>query len=170
MEQVRCSTLPPSLPHLTSLFIIQNVVTRKDPPHYWAEVAISPSGSAVALATKGGFLWGGSTDFKVSKTSPESKTARWVLASSTWPDWRYNLFLRFVRLSLICSLRQKSSRCSGELKWTASFPLYVATPAVLTTSIHNVQQFFSHRGGKDFFVVVVEKMMFAKGTGKHWTK
>lgn len=26
------------------------------------------------------------------------------------------------------------------------------------------------RGGKDFFVIVFEKLMFVKGTGKHWCK
>ena len=27
-----------------------------------------------------------------------------------------------------------------------------------------------HRGGKDFFVLVLEQLMFVKGTGKHWCK
>lgn len=26
------------------------------------------------------------------------------------------------------------------------------------------------RGGKDFFVLVLEQLMFVKGTGKHWCK
>ena len=26
------------------------------------------------------------------------------------------------------------------------------------------------RGGKDFFVIVMQKLMFVKGTGKHWCK
>ena len=28
----------------------------------------------------------------------------------------------------------------------------------------------SLRGGKDFFVLVFEQLMFVKGTGKHWCK
>ena len=27
-----------------------------------------------------------------------------------------------------------------------------------------------YRGGKDFFVVILEGMIFVKGTGKHWSK
>lgn len=42
------------------------VVCRKDPPHYWVEVAVSPTGKAIALVDKTGNMWGGSTDFKVS--------------------------------------------------------------------------------------------------------
>ena len=43
----------------------QTVVCKKDPPLYWAEVAVSLNGKAVALIDKGGYIWGGSPDFKV---------------------------------------------------------------------------------------------------------
>lgn len=48
---------------------MQTVVCKKDSPHYWAEVAISPTGKAVALVDRDGYLWGGSIDFKVSSSS-----------------------------------------------------------------------------------------------------
>lgn len=32
---------------------------------YWAEIAVSVDGKAVALVDKGGYLWGGTSDFKV---------------------------------------------------------------------------------------------------------
>ena len=44
----------------------QSVVTsKKDPQIYWAEIAVSVDGKAVAMVDKGGYLWGGTPDFKV---------------------------------------------------------------------------------------------------------
>ena len=48
---------------------LQNVMCRKESPLYWVEVAVSLNGRAVALVDKDGYLWGGSSDFKVSRAS-----------------------------------------------------------------------------------------------------
>ena len=40
---------------------------RKESPVYWVEVAVSLNGRAVALVDRDGYLWGGSSDFKVGK-------------------------------------------------------------------------------------------------------
>ena len=54
-----------SFSHLTHAHTTQTVVCKKEPPIYWATVAISPMGKAAALVDREGFVWGGSTDFKV---------------------------------------------------------------------------------------------------------
>ncbi len=38
---------------------------KKESPIYWAEIAISMNGKAAALVDRGGYIWGGSSDFKV---------------------------------------------------------------------------------------------------------
>lgn len=48
---------------------LQNVICRKESPLYWVEVAVSLNGRAVALVDRDGYLWGGSSDFKVSRAS-----------------------------------------------------------------------------------------------------
>lgn len=50
------------------LFFIQSVVCKKEPPIYWIEVAISPTGKAAALVDREGYMWGGTPDFKVRET------------------------------------------------------------------------------------------------------
>lgn len=87
----------------------QNVVCKKELP-YWIKIAISPTGKAVALVDREGYMWGGSTDFKVCETEFDLQTG------------------------------------SG-------------------LKIHQMEW-----GGKDFFVIVMQKLMFVKGTGKHWCK
>ena len=47
------------------LCIMQTVVCKKESSLYWAEIAVSMDGKAVALVDKSGYLWGGSADFKV---------------------------------------------------------------------------------------------------------
>ena len=46
---------------------IQTVITSKKDtsPIHWAKIAVSMDGKAVALVDKGGYLWGGTPDFKV---------------------------------------------------------------------------------------------------------
>jgi len=41
------------------------VVCKKESPLYWVEMAISLNGRAIALVDRDGYLWGGSSDFKV---------------------------------------------------------------------------------------------------------
>lgn len=45
---------------------LQTVECQKSPPLYWVEVAVSLNGKAIALVDQEGYLWGGSTDFKVN--------------------------------------------------------------------------------------------------------
>ena len=47
------------------LCVLQTVVCKKESAPYWAEIAVSMDGKALALVDKGGYLWGGSSDFKV---------------------------------------------------------------------------------------------------------
>ena len=54
------------LPSLPFLLYMQTVLCKKDPPYYWVEVAISTTGKAAALVDKNGYMWGGSSDFRVS--------------------------------------------------------------------------------------------------------
>lgn len=49
------------------LCLLQNVICRKESPLYWVEVAVSLNGRAVALVDRDGYLWGGSSDFKVDR-------------------------------------------------------------------------------------------------------
>ena len=49
------------------LCLLQNVMCRKESPVYWVEVAVSLNGRAVALVDRDGYLWGGSSDFKVGR-------------------------------------------------------------------------------------------------------
>jgi hypothetical protein len=89
--------------------IPQSVLTsKKDPSVYWAEIAVSVDGKAVALVDKGGYLWGGTSDFKTCETEMDLQSTAKVLA----------------------------------MEW----------------------------GAKDFFVLVMEKLIFVKGFGKHWCK
>jgi len=44
---------------------MQTVVCKKESSLYWAEIAVSMDGKAVALVDKSGYLWGGNSDFKV---------------------------------------------------------------------------------------------------------
>lgn len=86
----------------------QTVVCKKDPPLYWAEVAVSLNGKAVALIDKGGYIWGGSPDFKICETEFDLQSGAKV----------------------------------QQMQW----------------------------GGKDFFVLVMDRLMFVKGFSKHWCK
>ena len=43
----------------------QTVTCKKESPLYWAEIAVSIDGKAVGMVDKGGYLWGGTPDFKV---------------------------------------------------------------------------------------------------------
>ena len=47
------------------IMLILQTVMCKDPPHHWVEVAVSPTGKAIAMVDRNGMMWGGSTDFKV---------------------------------------------------------------------------------------------------------
>ena len=47
------------------LFDLQFVICKKDGPLCWANMAVSLDGRAVALVDKEGYLWGGSSDFRV---------------------------------------------------------------------------------------------------------
>ena len=43
----------------------QAVTCKKDGSIHWVDVAVSTNGRAVALVDREGYLWGGSSDFKV---------------------------------------------------------------------------------------------------------
>lgn len=43
---------------------------KKESSLYWAEIAVSMDGKALALVDKSGYLWGGSSDFKVGDKYP----------------------------------------------------------------------------------------------------
>lgn len=45
---------------------LQTIACKKESPVHWVDVAVSTNGRAVALVDKEGYLWGGSSDFKVS--------------------------------------------------------------------------------------------------------
>jgi hypothetical protein len=89
--------------------ISQSVMTsKKEQQMLWAEIAVSVDGKAVALVDRGGYLWGGTPDFKTCETEMDLQSSARVLA----------------------------------MEW----------------------------GAKDFFVLVMEKLIFVKGFGKHWCK
>ena len=43
----------------------QTITCKKESPVHWVDVAVSTNGKAVALVDREGYLWGGSSDFKV---------------------------------------------------------------------------------------------------------
>jgi len=86
----------------------QNVVCKKESPLYWVEMAISLNGRAIALVDRDGYLWGGSSDFKICETEFDLQSTSKVL----------------------------------QMQW----------------------------GGKDFFVLIMDRIMFVKGFGRHWCK
>lgn len=45
---------------------VQSITCKKESPAHWVDVAVSTNGRAVALVDKEGYLWGGSSDFKVN--------------------------------------------------------------------------------------------------------
>lgn len=61
---------------------LQNVMCRKESPLYWVEVAVSLNGRAVALVDKDGYLWGGSSDFKVGRGSSMQLVCLLLLCSN----------------------------------------------------------------------------------------
>ncbi|XP_064405910.1 vacuolar protein sorting-associated protein 16 homolog isoform X2 [Halichondria panicea] len=88
--------------------VLQTINCKKGGSLCWVELAVSPNGKAVALVDQDGYLWGGSSDFKVCETEFDLQSRSRVL----------------------------------QLQW----------------------------GGKDFFVLVMDQLMFVKGFDKHWCK
>ena len=121
------------------------MVCKKEPPHYWAEVAVSPNGKALALVDRGGNIWGGSVDFKVCP----------LFNANADNSVGCCFISRNVRRNLTSNQPPRFSKCSG---------MY------LLMHVLHVLTYVMFRGGKDFFVIVMEKLMFVKGTGKHWCK
>jgi hypothetical protein len=53
--------------------ISQSVMTsKKEQQMLWAEIAVSVDGKAVALVDRGGYLWGGTPDFKITTGVPRT--------------------------------------------------------------------------------------------------
>lgn len=47
------------------MFSLQTVACKKDPPPHWSHIAVSVNGRLATLIDREGYLWAGTSDFRV---------------------------------------------------------------------------------------------------------
>ena len=65
ISEVHVSEVPLYALVLCVFTMLQVVACKKDPPPPWVQIAISTNGRKAALIDKDGYIWTGSSDFRV---------------------------------------------------------------------------------------------------------